>query len=360
MISTNEFLEKCTNIHGDKYLYEKLEYIGNRINVIITCKEHGDFKQRPYNHLMGKGCPSCSGNKPLTKDIFIEKSKIKHKGIYDYSLVNYSNANTHVDIICKEHGIFKQSPKKHINGSGCQKCGGTEKSNTEDFIIKSNVKHNNIYDYSLVVYNGNKYKVDILCKEHGVFTQSPSNHLKGIGCSKCSGKHKPNNIEFIDKSNKIHNNLYKYDKVNYINCKTEVEIECSKHGIFKQTPNSHLLGRGCQKCKVSKSEEYIENYLISNNIKYKNQFTFSDLKYKNKLKFDFAILDDENNIKFLVEYNGEQHYIFRGQFGMKIKDFDIILIRDKIKMDYCIKKGIDIHIIKYTENINSRLNEIFI
>lgn len=32
---------------------------------------------------------------------------------------------------------------------------------------------------------------------------------------------------------------------------------------------------------------------------------------------------------------------------------------NKIKMDYCIKNGIDIHIIKYTENINSRLNEIF-
>ena len=359
MITTDEFVEKCTSMHSNRYLYEKVKYTGNRIDVIITCKEHGDFKQRPYNHLMGKGCPSCSFNRPLTKEKFIEISKIKHKDIYDYSLVDYVNASTSVEIICKKHGIFNQLPKKHVSGSGCQKCGGSEKSTTEDFISKSNIVHHNRYDYSLVVYNGNKYKVDILCEVHGVFRQSPSNHLKGIGCSKCSGKHKPNNIEFIEKSNKIHNNLYKYDKVNYINCKTEVDIECSNHGIFRQTPNSHLRGRGCQKCKVSKSEEYIEKYLISNNINYKTQFKFSDLKYKKELKFDFAILDNENNIKFLIEYNGEQHYIFRRQFGMKIKDFDVILIRDKIKMDYCIKNGIDIHIIKYTENINSRLNEIF-
>jgi hypothetical protein len=359
MTSTEKFIEKCKNIHGDKYLYEKVEYIGNRINIIITCKKHGDFNQRPHNHLIGKGCPSCSGNKPLIKDVFIEKSKIKHNNIYDYSLVNYVNSNTQVDIICKIHGIFKQLPKKHKNGSGCQKCGGSEKLTKEDFITKSNKIHYNRYDYSLVIYKGNKYKIDILCKEHGIFKQLPSNHLKGFGCSKCSNKHIPNNIEFIEKANRIHNNLYKYDKVNYINCKTKIDIECSKHGIFKQTPNSHLTGRGCQKCKGPKSEDYIENYLISNNIRYEKQFKFNDLKYKNKLKFDFAILDEENNIKFLIEYNGEQHYIFRGQFGMKIKDFETILIRDKIKMDYCVKNGIDIHVIKYTENINSRLNQIF-
>jgi hypothetical protein len=313
MISTNEFLKKCTNIHGDKYLYEKVEYIGNRVNVIITCKKHGDFKQRPYNHLMGKGCPSCSGNKPITKDIFIEKSKIKHKGIYDYSLVNFLNINTDVEIICKEHGIFKQLPKKHINGSGCQKCGGSEKSNTEDFIIKSNVKHNNKYDYTLVEYINCKSKVSILCKKHGLFTQTPSNHLKGIGCSKCSNKSIPTISEFITSANKVHNNLYNYDNVNYINCKTKIDIVCKRHGVFKQTPNSHLRGGGCQKCKISKGESLIEKYLILNSINYETQFKFNDLRYKKELKFDFAIYDSNKNIKFLLEYNGEQHYFFRGQ-----------------------------------------------
>jgi len=360
MTPTIKFIEKCKIIHGDKYLYEKVEYIGNRINVIITCKEHGEFNQRPYNHLMSKGCSICSGNKQITKDSFIEKSKSKHKGIYDYSLVNFLNSNNSVEIICKEHGVFKQSPKKHINGSGCQKCGGSEKSNTEDFIIKSNVKHNNKYDYTLVEYINCKSKVSILCKEHGVFTQTPSNHLKGVGCSKCSNKSSPTITEFIVNANKVHNNLYNYDNVNYINCKTKVDIVCQRHGIFKQTPNSHLRGSGCQKCKNSKGESLIEKYLILNSIIYETQFKFNDLRYKNKLKFDFVIYDSNKKIKFLLEYNGQQHYFFRGQFGMKEHVFNEIILRDKMKIDYCIKNGIDIHIIKYDDDINSRLNDLFI
>jgi hypothetical protein len=84
------------------------------------------------------------------------------------------------------------------------------------------------------------------------------------------------------------------------------------------------------------------------------------LRYKKELKFDFAIYDSNKNIKFLLEYNGEQHYFFRGQFGMKEKIYNEIILRDSMKIDYCIKNGIDIHIIKYDDDINSRLNDIFI
>ena len=54
-------------------------------------------------------------------DIFIEKAKKIHGNIYDYSLVNYINNHTKIKIIC-EHGIFEQTPKKHLFGQGCKKC----------------------------------------------------------------------------------------------------------------------------------------------------------------------------------------------------------------------------------------------
>jgi hypothetical protein len=50
-----------------------------------------------------------------------------------------------------------------------------------------------------VEYINNKTKVDIICKKHGIFNQIPSNHLKSVGCPKCSKKHKPNNEDFIKK-----------------------------------------------------------------------------------------------------------------------------------------------------------------
>ena len=54
-----------------------------------------------------------------------------------------------------------------------------KKMNTTDFCNKSNIKHNNIYDYSLVNYINNRTKVKIICKEHGIFEQKPPpQHLR--------------------------------------------------------------------------------------------------------------------------------------------------------------------------------------
>ena len=60
--------------------------------MIITCLIHGDFIQRPDNHLMGKGCRGCGNNMILTKELFIEKSKLIHGERYDYSLVDIKNS----------------------------------------------------------------------------------------------------------------------------------------------------------------------------------------------------------------------------------------------------------------------------
>ena len=53
---------------------------------------------------------------------------------------------------------------------------------------------------------------------------------------------------FIVKAIKKHGEKYDYNLVDYINGKTKVKIKCHKHGIFEQIPNSHLSGRGCEKC----------------------------------------------------------------------------------------------------------------
>mgnify|MGYP003500633762 CR=1 FL=1 len=74
-----------------------------------------------------------------------------------------------------------------------------KKMNTTDFCNKSNIKHNNIYDYSLVNYINNRTKVKIICKEHGIFEQIPDSHLRGFGCTKCSGNYNYTNNEFIEK-----------------------------------------------------------------------------------------------------------------------------------------------------------------
>lgn len=120
--NTEEFINKSKQIHGDRYNYSKVNYINAYTPVIIICSKHGEFEQRPTNHLCGKGCPKCANNISLTTEQFIQKAQKVHSNKYDYSKVIYVNHNTPVTIICPEHGEFEQRAGNHLNGKGCPKC----------------------------------------------------------------------------------------------------------------------------------------------------------------------------------------------------------------------------------------------
>ncbi len=287
------------------------------------------------------------------------KSKNIHKDKYDYSLVDYyKNARTKVKIICKKHGIFEQEPLNHFNKQGCPKCTNNKRYTTKEFIIRAKNIHGDKYDYSLVDYKNNITKVKIICPKHGEFEQVPSSHLSKTGCQKCAGNNKNNIQEFIDKSYKIHGDDFSYEKSIYKNAKSKLIIICKKHGEFNQRPNEHLSGKGCPICNKSKGEHKIENILKENNINFKTQYSFPDLKYKSTLYFDFGVLDTNNKLKCLIEYNGEQHYMFKSIFHKTENDFIISQHRDKLKRDYCIKYNIPLYIIKYNDVINT-IEEIF-
>lgn len=139
------FIEKAKEIHGNKYDYSKVEYINTSTKVCIICPIHGEFWQRPNDHLNGRGCNKC-GKESLreqfsNKKTFIEKAKKIHGNKYDYSKVNYINAKTKVCIICPEHGEFWQTPDSHLRGRGCQLCNSFKKSVDEisDFLQKNGI-----------------------------------------------------------------------------------------------------------------------------------------------------------------------------------------------------------------------------
>ena len=89
--------------------------------------------------------------KRLTTEEFISKAREVHGDRYDYSKVEYKNAKTKVKIICPIHGVFEQSPDAHLHGQGCRDCGyDSNKLNQESFIEKAKEKHNDFYDYSKV------------------------------------------------------------------------------------------------------------------------------------------------------------------------------------------------------------------
>ena len=334
MLNTSKFLERASLIHGDRYIYDQVIYINNSTKIIIKCKIHGEFLQTPKNHLAGQGCKKCSPKYIGNIDDFIEKCKKIHGDKFFYDKVNYVNSSTKVVVTCKIHGDFLITPNNHLTGADCIKCKGNYKSNKKEFISKSLDIHGDVFLYDKVEYESCIKKVIITCKIHGDFKQSPTRHLSGDGCPKCAGVYKSNKEEFIVKSVNIHGDKYCYDAVNYINNKTKIKINCLKHGEFLQTPNHHLKGVGCPSCKKSKGEIKIENILKKNNINYKPQYTFPDLKNKNLLCFDFGIIDNQGKLKYLIEFNGEQHYKIMKYFHKSQKDFELSLYRDNLKMQY--------------------------
>lgn len=131
----------------------------------------------------------------------------------------------------------------------------------EQFVEKANCVHNNKYTY-IGQYISTECKIQIKCLIHGIFEQTPHNHLKGAGCPFCANdtrsiEYRKDINLFIKQANIIHDNKYKYSG-NYINTHVPIEIECSIHGLFLQAPVHHLHGHGCAKCNlgnnVSKSE----------------------------------------------------------------------------------------------------------
>lgn len=119
--NAGQFIQKVKQIHENKYSYEKTEYKGVGLDIIVTCPSHGDFKQAARHHLSGSGCPRCYGRNKTSQD-FIREAQLIHGQKYDYKKIKYNDRHTKVIIICRKHGEFKQEPSNHLFGKGCPIC----------------------------------------------------------------------------------------------------------------------------------------------------------------------------------------------------------------------------------------------
>lgn len=265
-LTTEEFIERAIKIHGDLYEYFPSKYKGSHKIIKISCKKHGIFEQIPNSHLSGKGCRDCAiekRNKNLMYDteIFIAKAQKVHNNKYSYPNSIYLGSSFDIEINCPSHGSFWQKAGNHLFGQKCGDCSKNKKSNTQKFIQKAIRVHGDLYLYFKIKYDGSKKDVEIVCQKHDSFWQRPNNHLNGAGCPDCK-KEKMNLIlkndiqYFIERASIIHNNKYSYLLMEYKNNKFKIDIICLEHNIFKQTPSSHLNGRGCPNCsnKISKPE----------------------------------------------------------------------------------------------------------
>jgi hypothetical protein len=129
-LTVEEFIKRSKKAHKDKYNYSQVKYNDANQKVCIICPTHGKFYQRAIDHMSGIGCSKCANNKKLTTEEFIERAKEIHGDKYDYNKVDYQNNHTKIIIMCPEHGEFQQRPLQHLDGSDCPKCANIKRKQT--------------------------------------------------------------------------------------------------------------------------------------------------------------------------------------------------------------------------------------
>lgn len=282
---------------------------------------------------------------------------------------------------------------------------------TKEFIDKSNIRHNNQYDYNSVVYVDRKSKVEITCKIHGNFQQWPGDHLSGAGCRKCNPTRISRTTEqFIEEAKRVHKNFYIYLTTVCKTGQTKVEIICPVHGPFSQRQNGHLRGQGCGKCGRAKASSSqlgtTKSFIDDSNKVHKFKYDYSKSIYTGSKKkveiicpkhggfkqiaychlkgvgcpMCFRSKGEEKIANFLtglnidfteqfkiqvakkkyrfdfylpkynlcIEYNGIQHYKACSRFGGE-EGFINIKKSDSFKKDYCKDHNINFFEISYKD-----------
>jgi len=133
----------------------------------------------------------------------------------------------------------------------------------------------------------------------------------------------------------------------YVNARTKIEVDfgCG-HGSHFITPNSLLGGRGCPICNQSKGEKKTAKILKRMGVVAWPQYTFPQCRHTNVLPFDFYL----PNFNICIEYQGQQHFqvvktgFFGGEKALKERQH-----RDKIKREFCEKRGIILVEIPYDD-----------
>jgi hypothetical protein len=308
--TTAAFVAKASEIHNNKYKYDKVILPSFNKRVIVTCPIHGDFEQSFTNHLQGIGCPKCgairTGEKlSMGMTQFINRAKAIHGEMYLYDNVDYINGDTRVIITCKLHGDFLQLPRQHIVGQGCPQCGKIkskpERLSQEEFIRRSRNVHGDRYEYP-ENYKGNGHPIKIICPEHGEFRQTPSYHWAGGTCPKCGNKRKGapwGFSEFLIRAKETHGERYGYDKSTFTRMRDKIKIICPVHGEFWQVCQMHVYGQGCPACgnNLSKGEKEIADWLSEQgfSIESRNRSILPSDK-----ELDIYLPDH----KLAIEYNG--------------------------------------------------------
>lgn len=256
---------------------------------------------------------------------------------------------------CGNEKIFYSTNLKRGLSTSCG-CFRKEKSRERQFIDLTGQKFGRLTVLTLDHFNENtrQYYWKCIC-DCGNECIVYGGHLKdGHTCScGCYNKERTTEVNLIDLVGQKFGKLTILKRVgsHYSPSGTSTPIWLCKCDCGNQV---NILGASLRNgtsscgCITSMGERLISSILRDNNVKFKPQYSFPDLKSdKNwRLHFDFGILEDEK-LKCLIEYQGRQHFHYDENWKQAREDFEEGQKRDELKRQYCKNNNIPLIEIPY-------------
>jgi len=284
----------------------------------------------------------------------------------------YINTKTKIEFECEICNYkWKTTPDVFLRFQSCPNCTGNRKLTHTEYVKRIRKEHGNKYSI-ISEYKSLHNQITVKHNECGrEFTTNALNFAgtgkkKGTGCPYCYGTPKKTTKifkeEVKEKFGEDFTVLGEYEtNLTYIEMKHK---KCNHE--FKVKPVKFLSEGKCPVCNTkrkvkSTGERLIMKFLESKNIKFQTQYIFKDCKNKRCLPFDIVILNKDNSIKSLIEFDGIQH--FEGNYRGIFTEKKYIATRenDEIKSKYCLDNNYKLLRIPYweKENIDSVLEKFF-
>jgi very-short-patch-repair endonuclease len=370
----DKLMEAVVRVYGYKYNYSKVipsEITSCECELTVSCNTC-DYEWYPSlnAHINNEtGCPSCVGHAPWTYERFLIAAFRIHGNRYYYGLVkpeDIQNCHSIVKLWCGKCDYYwLTSITNHINsGRGCKSCSKREPWTYIRFIKSSKLVHGNKYSYELVNPDDIKKSKSIInvicltCKYQ--WSTTISNHIYNkSNCRKCMQCLTHTLETLIMKIIEIHGDNFHYSLIKQEHIKTNrshVPLICNKCKKYWSPTIDNLINgkKGCPRCKISKGERACLNYLLSNNIYFEEQFKILELGMK---RFDFMI--EYNGLKYVIEFDGVQHFKFVQHFHKLVNVFIEKQEIDILKTIVALKCGYNVVRIDYKQinNVNFHISE---
>lgn len=279
--------------------------------------------------------------KKITKEEFEKRFNEVSKG-KKYEIVEYSAISNPCKIKCLKCG--KVNYYKTGNAALSAKFCCQEKDIIKLDKIKERLANNNEYDFVKQV--NDSY---IIIRHNKCGTETKRHLLSAFKdpfvCTYCNTQKTKNMLPVEDVQKQL-DDLFRGEikLLEYNGQLKKNKYKCMKCGfIFNQKHICLLQSRGCPKCdKIkSKGEQAINKILTDNNLNFKEQVQFKDLPLQ---RFDFGVYNNDEELQYLIECQGEPHYkevpVFRDSLS-KVQE------RDQRKRDFCKKNNIKLYEIIY-------------